>query len=306
MKITFKKLFLFILVAGTTVSCDLGPDKELDYGSGPFVTQFPFPTTTGYFLKDDSEIFNYGIPVELVGGNGLAIDSDIVITFDKIDYVDDPTTDLDDSYVTAVEGTDFEFVNPTNSITIPAGSTFASIPVRVLSGNLDDEHPSVLVLNITEVNSAGAVVASGNKSKINVILQGTCTSDLAKMYNLVTTRSTGAVYVLPDEDVVEIGTGKYLTSSTGPYNNRGLISAGAQLGTASAGFIFNEVCGRIALDAPQRLGGQLGGGYSNSVFQTPTQYAASSVDPVTGVITIEYSIWFASGDRQYRGVYTPQ
>ena len=309
MKNTFKKLFLFLFLAAAVTSCDeVGDDEELNYGNGAYVAQFPFPARTGFFLKDDAVIYDYNIPVELVGGNGLALDSDVTVSFEKLDFVDDVTTIDDDSYVSAVEGVDFEFVNPTNSIVIPAGSTFASIPIRVLSGNLDDQAPAVLVLNLTQVSASGAsVVTSGTKSKISVVLQGTCSSDLAGTYDLVTTRvGPGTVYVLPNEVVEEIAAGEYLTSSTGPYNNRGLISSGAQLGTASAGFIMIEVCGRIALKAGQRLGGQLGGGYSNSVYQTPAQYAASSVNPVTGVITVEYSIFFASGDRQYRGVYTPQ
>jgi hypothetical protein len=307
MKNIFKKLFLLTLLAGAITSCDMGDDKELNYGNEAFVAQFPFAAKSGFFLKSNSEIFSYEVPVELVGGNGLALDTDVAVSFEKLAYVDDASTTNDDTYVTAVEGTDFEFVNPVNSLVIPAGSTFASIPIRVISGNLDDTHPAVIVLSLTEVTATGAtVVSSGNKGKINLILQATCTSDLAGMYDLTATRiSTGAIYPLPGEEITEIGTGQYLTSSTGPYNIRGLISAGAQLGTPSGGFVFNEVCGRIALTQPdQGLGN---GAYSNIVTQSPAQAALSVVNPVTGVITIYYSIWFTGNtvERPYFGVYTP-
>ena len=307
MKNIFKKLFLLTLLAGAVSSCDMGNDKELNYGNEAFVAQFPFAAKTGYFLKTNSEIFNYEVPVELVGGNGLALDTDVAVSFEKLAYVDDASTINDDTYVTAVEGTDFEFVNPVKSLVIPAGSTFASIPIRVLSGNLDDTHPAVIVLNLTQVSASGAtVVSSGNKGKINVVLQATCTSDLAGMYDLIATRiATGAIYDLPGEEITEIGTGQYLTSSTGPYNIRGLISAAAQLGTPSGGFVFNEVCGRIALTQPdQGLGN---GAYSNIVTQAPDQAALSVVNPVTGVMTIYYSIWFTGNtvERKYFGVYTP-
>jgi hypothetical protein len=298
MKNTFKKLFLFLFIAGVTVSCDLGPDKELDYGSGAFVAQFHEAEKTALFLKDDAVVYPYEIPVELVGGNGLAINKDINLSF-EVDLVNS----------TAVEGVHFDFVNPTNTLVIASGNTFSTIKITVNSGNLDDQNPPVLVLKLTAVNAEGVeVLASGNKSTIALTLQGQCSSDLGGMYNLVTTRlDNGLTYVLPNEEVAETAPGEYLTSSTGPYNNRGLISAGAQITNGpSAGFFFNEVCGRIALKTGQRLGGQLGGGYSNAVFQTPAQYAVSSVNPVTGVITIEYSVFFAAGDRQYRGVYTPQ
>ena len=307
MKNIFKKLFLLTLLAGAVSSCDMGNDKELNYGNESFVAQFPFAAKTGYFLKTNSEIFNYEVPVELVGGNGLALDTDVAVSFEKLAYVDDASTINDDTYVTAVEGTDFEFVNPVRSLVIPAGSTFASIPIRVLSGNLDDTHPAVIVLNLTQVSASGAtVVSSGNKGKINVVLQATCTSDLAGMYDLTATRvSTGAIYALPGEEITEIGTGQYLTSSTGPYNVRGLVSANAQLASPSAGFVFNEVCGRIALTQPdQGLGN---GAYSNIVTQSPAQAATSVVNPVTGVITIYYSVWFTGNtvERPYFGVYTP-
>ena len=159
---------------------------------------------------------------------------------------------------------------------------------------------------MTEVNATGStVVSSGNKGKINVVLQATCISDLAGMYDLVSTRiSPGAIYNLPGEEISEVGTGQYLTSSTGPFNIRGLIAASVQLATPTAGFIFNEVCGRIALPQPSQL---LGGGYSNIVTQSPAQAAQSVVNSVTGVLTIYYSVWFTSNtlERQYFGVYTP-
>jgi hypothetical protein len=307
MKNIFKKLFLLTLLAGTVASCDMGDDKELNYGNESFVAQFPFAAKTGYFLKSNNEIFNYEVPVELVGGNGLALDTDVAVSFEKLDYVDDASTTSDDTYVTAVEGVDFEFVNPVQSLVIPAGSTFASIPIKVLSGNLDDSHPSVIVLKLTQVSATGAtVVTSGNKGTINVVLQATCTSDLAGMYDLIGNRpSNGAIYNLPNEEITQIGTGRYLTSSTGPYNIRGLISPNAQLATPTAGFIFNEVCGRIAMPQPNQ---PLGGAYSNWVTQSPAQAALSVVNPVTGVITIYYSVWFTSNtiENKYFGVYTPQ
>lgn len=310
MKNTFKKLFVFLLLAAAASSCDdIGDDKELNYGTGAYVAQFPFAEKTGFFLKDDAVIYDYNVPVQLVGGNGLALDTDVVVSFEQLDYVDDPTTTGDDTYVTAVEGVDFEFVNPTNTFTIPAGSTFASLPIRVLSGNLNDQAPSVLVLNLTTVDGSGtAVVASGNKGKINLILQGTCTSDLAGNYSTVTTRlSTGVVYTFATDVFDEIEAGTYNTSYVGPYYGLGQTpgTSGNTIvlgGTADAGYTFKEVCGRVKVETQN-----LGGVYSNEVRQTDAQYAASSVDPDTGVITIEYSVWFTGNtvERMFRSIYTP-
>lgn len=130
-----------------------------------------------------------------------------------------------------------------------------------------------------------------------------CGSFLAGTYDLIVTRvGTTTTYALPDEVITEIGDGTYYTSSTGPYNNRGAVSAGAQIPSPTPGFIFTDVCGALALQPNQTLGNY----YSNAVYQTPDQAALSSADPVTGVLTIHYSIYFAAGDRQYIGVYTPQ
>ncbi|MET0944737.1 MAG: hypothetical protein ABWY22_04985 [Flavobacterium sp.] len=305
MKNTFKKLFVFLLLATAAVSCDsVGDDQELNYGTGAYVAQFPFADKTGFFLKDEAVIYDYNVPVQLVGGNGLALNTDVVVSFVQETYV--PAAG--DNKVSAVEGVDFEFVNPTNSFTIPAGSTFASLPIRVLSGNLNDQAPSVLVLKLTEVSADGTtVVASGNKGTINLILQGTCTSDLAGNYTNSTTRlQTGAMYSWTLDVIEELEPGTYNTSFVGQYYGLGQDSgtgSTAVLGaTADAGYTFKEVCGRVKVETQN-----LGGVYSNEIRQSAAQYAASSVNPDTGVITIEYSIFFTGNtvERPFRSVYTP-
>ncbi|HLA55304.1 MAG TPA: hypothetical protein VK623_04355, partial [Flavobacterium sp.] len=214
MKNTFKKLFFFVLASATVVSCDLGSEDEPNFGNGPFVAQFPYATSTGYFLKDEGVVYPYDVPVELVGGNGLAVSQDIVLSYE---------VDMENS--TAVEGVNFDFVNDTNTATIPAGNAFSTIPIVIYSATLDDQDPPVLVLKLTEVTAEGVnVVASGSQGTIALTLQGTCSSDLAGMYNLVVTRtSSPGTYNLPGEAIIAHGTGQYLTDSTGPYNNRGLV-----------------------------------------------------------------------------------
>ncbi|RTY90256.1 hypothetical protein EKL32_21545 [Flavobacterium sp. GSN2] len=298
-------MFVFLLLATAAASCDsVGDDKELNYGNGAYVAQFPFAESTGYFLKDDAVIYDYNVPVQLVGGNGLALTNDVVVSFEQVTYV----PGVGDNKVSAVEGVDFEFVNTANSFTIPAGSAFASLPIRVLSGNLNDQAPSVLVLKLTEVDGSGTpVVASGNKGTISLILQGTCTSDLAGNYKNVTTRlSTGAQYKFDLDVFDELDLGIYNTSYVGPYYGLGQTagSSGNTVllgGTADAGYTFKEVCGRVKVETQN-----LGGAYSNEVRQSAAQYAASSVNPDTGVITIEYSIWFTGNtvERKFRSIYT--
>ena len=298
MKKTFKNLACLFIATLAIVSCDsVGDDDELNYGSGPYVAQFSTAAKTGFFLKDDNEVFNFDIPLELVGGNGLAVDSDLNLTFEV-------NTDLS----TAIEGTHFTFATSATNAVIPAGNKFASIKINVDSATLDDQNPPVLVLDLLDASADGeTVVVSGNKNRITITLQGTCTSDLAGNYFVSTTRLSpaGGPYTRTDEFIDEIGVGTYNTTTVGNYKavaDLTLTGTWNDLNAvADAGYDFKDVCGRIRVEEQN-----LGHAYLNLIKQTAAQYALSTVNEATGVITIEYSIFFTNNtvERPYRSVYT--
>lgn len=307
---TLKNLFLVLLVVSIS-SCDLGDDKELDYGNGPYVAQFPFASKTAFFLKDDAATFDYTLPVELVGGNGLALSKDITITYevDTVTTWDDDENPLTPEVVvnTAEEGLNFDFAGSA-SIVIPAGSTFASIPLKIYSGTLDDQDPPVLLLKLTSITADGVnVVTSGSKGSIALTLQGTCISNLSGLYNTYITRTStplGGPYTVASEPITEIGAGTYLTTVTGrfalPTITQVITGAFNQLNSGpTGGYIFKEVCGRIAVEQ-QRLFSV----YSTTISQTPTQYANSSVNSATGVMTVYFQL-DSSPAQVYKSVYTP-
>jgi hypothetical protein len=311
MKNLFRNAFAMLFIASLATSCDsVGDDEELNYGNGAYVTQFPSASKTAFFLKDENEIvYDYQIPVQLVGGNGLALDKDITVSFEKLAFEDDANSTADDTYTDAVQGQDFDFVNPSTTITIPAGSTFALIPIKVYSANLNDANQPVLVLNLTSSTADGYTVASsGNKSKIAVVLQAQCPSDLAGTYSNAISRLTpaGGPYSVASEIIEEIAPGEYLTQATGNFTLAayGLTVTGPwnQLAVPApyGGYKFKEVCGRVAVEEQN-----LFNYYSNLVQQTPAQYALSTVNPTTGVITIHYTVTFAAGNRAFRSTYTP-
>jgi hypothetical protein len=297
MKNSIKKLCFTLLVASVFTSCDLGGDKAANYGNGAYVTQFPFAEKTAFFLKDDAVIYDYDVPVELVGGNGLALNQDITLSYE-----------LDATENTAVQGVNFDFVNATNNFTIPAGSVFSTIKVKVYSGTLDDQAPPTLAIRLTSATAEGQdVVIAGQKGLIKLVLQGTCTSDLAGLYNNVTTRITpaGGPYTWTNQPITEVDAGTYQTVHTGNYYGQGGdpgTGTTVQLAPAYGGYTFKEVCGRVVVETQN-----LADYYSNLVKQSTDQYAASSVNPATGVITIEYSIFFTGNtvERKYRSIYTP-
>lgn len=298
MKKTFKNLACLFIATLAIVSCDsVGDDDELNYGSGPYVAQFSTAAKTGFFLKDDNEVFNFNIPLELVGGNGLAVDSDLNLTFEV-------NTDLS----TAIEGTHFTFATSATNAVIPAGNKFASIKINVDSATLDDQNPPVLVLDLLDASADGeTVVVSGNKNRITITLQGTCTSDLAGNYFVSTTRLSpaGGPYTRTDEFIDEIGVGTYNTTTVGNFK---AVADLTLTGTwndlpaaADAGYDFKDVCGRIRVEEQN-----LAHAYLNLIKQTDAQYALSTVNEATGVLTIEYSIFFSNNtvERPYRSVYT--
>ena len=142
----------------------------------------------------------------------------------------------------------------------------------------------VLVLKISDVSGSSSVIAS--TKPISISLNYACFSSLAGDYDVVTTKE-GATYTWT-ETIVEIGLGKYLTKRVGtwdpPLN-------------PEYGFIFTDVCSVINVP----LQG-LADTYSNEVWS----HTPGSVDGVTGIITIEYTIAFAAGNVTYKSVYTPK
>ena len=309
----FKSLFLILVVIAS--SCDVGNDEELNYGNGSFVTQFPFATKTGFFLKDDAVVYDYTVPIELVGGNGLALSTDTAISYeiDTTSTFDDDKDPLTPEVIvtTAIVGTNFDFVGPQSTV-IPAGGTFTSIPLKVYSGTLSDTNPPRVLLKLTSVTSVGNdVVASGNRGSLRLTLQGTCSSDLAGTYNTATVRTSplGGPYTVALEPITELSeSGTYVTDITGNFclPSNTLVKTGFFNNLNNGprgGYAFKEVCGRVAVEDQN-----LFTIYSATVKQSEAQFAASSVNQTTGVITIEYTLGNLGGaapTRVFRSVYTP-
>jgi len=281
-----------LVLSATYISCT--SDDVMSFDNSPYIVGFTKATDVKSYVTT-GDIVPLNVPINLIGGQqGLTMDTDVTISYEL------------DASSTAVVGDEFDFVNATNNVVLPGGGTSVDLPLLINTGNLETgtENAKTIVLNLTSVTSVNQVVIGTQYQQIIITLNGLCYSNLQGTYSLVATRITApaAVYNLPGEDITVVSDGVYLTSSTGPYNTRGLISAGAQLATPTAGFIFSEVCNDITLQTQQ-----LGGGYSNIVTQDAAQASVSHKDPVTGVLTIEYSVWFTGNtvERRYRGVYTP-
>jgi len=287
-----KKVFLLLMLSATLFSCS--DDEPQSFDSSPYLVGFNKASDVKSYTAT-GEVIPLNVPVVLLGGmTGLPVGSDVTVT-----YSVDPAS-------TATQGDEFDFVGGSNTAVIPAGGTFANIPISINTGNLEtgSENAKTLILNIVSAVSDHNVVVAQQYSQMMITINGLCFSNAQGMYHLTVTRmDTGTVYDLPGEEIFALAdAGNYLTNSTGPYNTRGLISAGAQLASDTPGFVFTEVCGDITMQTQQ-----LAGVYSNIVTQSAAQAANSHIDEA-GVITIEYSVWFTGNtvERPYRGVYVPE
>lgn len=283
-----KKIFLLLAVSFASVSCLVDDeDRQHANANSPYIVGFNKASSVQSYIANGDEVV-LNVPVILIGGaDGLPNSSDITINYELGDAT------------TGVEGDDFDFGSAVHSAVIPAGQTTVAIPLTIHTGNIPTGDVNIKIeLDITSA-TPGIVIGEQFKSTL-ITINGLCFSNLAKTYNLLTTRmDTGVVYNLPNEVVTATGDGTYLTSSTGPYNNRGAVSAGAQVPSATPGFNFTDVCDALSLETQN-----LAGIYSNLVQQSAAQAAGSFTAP-NDVMTIKYTITFAAGNRDYTGVYTP-
>ncbi|MCB2194716.1 MAG: DUF4843 domain-containing protein [Bacteroidetes bacterium] len=270
-----KYILIFLLSIGIFNSCLIDNETNVeDNDAGPNFAGFedPFMIRTG--IADGSE-YAIAVKVKLTGPTHLDVTNDITVTIG-----------VDQASSTAVEGTHYRIDNPT--ITLTAENNHLGLfELTMLTDGIVaplDESP-VVVLEVVSASGDNNVINNGKK--IDITLNYACPSDLAGDYSVVTVRDDGA-YNSWTETITEIGVGHYKTQYVGlwdtPLN-------------PDYGFDFLDVCDKITVPLQDLAGGL----YSNDVYG----HAEGNVDPVTGVITIMYTIEFTAGNSEYTAVYTP-
>ncbi|WP_339633649.1 hypothetical protein [Bizionia echini] len=268
---TFRYILVLFAMSFAITSCVLDDDEQT-FNEGPNVLLFPSSQVTGFFLNDNADDFTYTVPLSITGGDGNPLNAPTNANFEL------------DASSTATEGVEFDFVDNSGSVVIPAGNTFTNVPIIVHSGELDPANPTTVVLNITGGSSSASnnIVASGNRGQVTIVLQATCSSDLGGTYALTVTSDSGGSNFFPMEVITEIEEGTYLTTQTGTWDPGVLMASGAPI----EGFIFKEVCGSIVIEEQN-----LAGFFSNIVRGTEV---LGTVNPTTGDITLEYTIGFSN------------
>ncbi|MBR9914146.1 MAG: hypothetical protein GYB32_04865 [Algicola sp.] len=283
----FKIIILTILSAQLILSCSVDDEPqqlETDFATTPYVVGFNNDSAAPSYVTDGSvNVFSENII--LIGGQDFSNTPSFTVNFEV-----DPSS-------TAVAGTDYDFANSSQSITIPENRDFGTLDLNIYSENIDIDNPKVLVLNISSASN-NAVVASAFQT-LTITINGICFSDIGGMYSVTTTYGyhdflpTFSTHTM-DVELVDLGDGQYsLTDMSGGLYTVGPYVAAYGTGPTSFDVVITENCGDISWTDQNDPWGLV----------VPLDGGVNAVDPDTGVITIS---WFCEGYGENGvSVYTP-
>lgn len=278
LKIVLCAVALATLNFSCIVDDSTGEDNLNAFGESSYIVGFTNGTALLSYFEDVGAI-QQEFPINFLGGFDGNLNSDLTIN-----YSIDPAS-------TATEGLEFDFVDTSGTVTIPAGGSFAQFPLLVNTGGLDPNVPTELILNLDSVTGAPAVISAlGNQLKITFV---GCQSALNNFtYNCLVTRDDGAQWIHGVQDIRLLSPNTLKTRTTGGW------SAGT-LAPPDQGLTFTDVCGDLNIDAQNLMEY-----YSNQVTGTNLAGPDGQVDAATGNFSFEYEITFAAGNSNYLNEYT--
>ncbi len=272
-----KKIILLLAVAVASISCDddIRPDHEFTtsakaVGFGKEFADVSYFADQGQVQKD--------FPVDVIGGgDGMPFSSDT-----QVSYEIDPSS-------TATEGVEFDFIDNTGKVNIPAGQTFGNFSILVNTGSLNPTQKTELIVNLT-TSTNGAIVSDNNK-QFKIIFVG-CQSQVGGApYTVTVTRNDGLVRVYTNEVIYTTAVNNFKTTTTATYA-AGTIAP-------DQGYNFTDICGDITI--PNQNLAQ--GTYSNTVTGTNSYNGNDGVVNSINNFQTKYEVSFAAGPRQYVNNY---
>ncbi len=273
-----KKIIALLTLAIVGISCSEDsnlPDSQ--FGGTPRVVGFLKTTQNVPFFFDEG-VVRKEFPFDVLGtGTGAPYNSAITLT-----YTVDPST-------TAVVGDEFNWVNASSTVVIPAGQSFGMLPLDINTGNFDPIAKTSLVLNISAVDQDGFVISAQSK-QVTINFIG-CLSELAGTYTVVVTRGDGIIRTYTGETVELVDVNYFKTRTTGQWA-AGTIAP-------DQGYNFTDICGDISVSS-QGLAQEF---YSNKVKGLTTDGTDGEVLTAT-TFKVTYEISFAAGNQTYTNVYT--
>lgn len=270
-----KKLMSLLVVASVFMACtDDDIRTEQNLSNGPKVVGFISSLATVEYFTDEGVVLRE-FPMSLIGnGNGQPSATPIEVTYEV-----DPAS-------TATEGVEFDFVDDSGKITIPAGGTFGNFPINVNTGQLNPTQKTQLILNLVSSTPGSTIGAQYDQLRITFV---GCQSQLQGSYTVIISTVAGTS-TRTNESISVVGVNRFKTIYVGRY----------ALGTFTpSGYQFVDICGEIAV--PDQNLGQ----YSNQVYGIDA-YGAG----VDGIVTsptqfeVKHNISFAAGDQTQNYRYT--
>lgn len=261
MKLTIK---IFVLLATVSlVSCFDDPGTDIVWGDEAFleIDRAGQPNPTVNILnerKNDGTTYPFSVQINLMG---RPQSKDISVNFEI------------DAASTAIEGVHFTKQSAGNSITIPAGSNTVNLNFTQLADNIESGEKLNLILKLT-----GGDLPLSKYVRVTYALAITCPSNLAGDYDAHTDWI---------DDYGDAGSNDYpvtLALVAGQTNRYSLadLSGGMEpiiWSNPPVAVTFNDVCDEIVL-------------HQHSYFYAYFIDAGSSVDPNTGIITINWSNFY--------------
>ena len=277
LKIVLCAVALATLNFSCIVDDSTGEDNLNAFGESSYIVGFTNGTALLSYFEDVGAI-QQEFPINFLGGFDGNLNSDLTIN-----YSIDPAS-------SAVEGQEFDFVDTSGTVTIPAGGSFAQFPLLVNTGGLDPNVPTELILNLDSVTGAPAVISAlGNQLRITFV---GCQSALNNFnYNVVSVREDGVTVNHGVADIRVLAPNTLKTRTTGPWALNSIAD--------DTGMTFTDVCGDLNIDAQNLMET-----YSNQVTGTNLAGPDGQVDPATGNFTLSYEITFTAGNRNYLNEYT--
>lgn len=280
-KFIFTALFCSLMLSSCIVDDE---DEYLDaLANTPYTVGFSNATATESYFEDIGAVEKSYL-VKIIGGqDGSDPNAPITVSYS-----------VNTEASTATEGEEFSFTGSDRTLTIPAGSDFATLDLLVNTGSLNPDEPTKLVLDLTEINSSGApATIAAQRQQLTITFVG-CLSKVALpdqpvKYHLEVTSSSGGS-LSRDEEITYTGPNNFSTGSVGTWSSL----------PGCYCYPFEVICGEVFV--PDH---NLSDYYSNEVYGINDAGADGSVDPETGVITIKYNIDFSDGPVTYTAVYTP-
>lgn len=282
-----KFILLLCTISLFIVSCNIENDNG--FQSSPYIVGFENAVATNSYFQDEG-VVTAEYPVSLLGGqSGVKPGDDISINFA-----------VNTALSTATEGVEFDLPLP-GSLTLPAGSSFALLPVDINTGNFNPNEPTSVFIDIS--TSTDGITVSAINQTIEIKFVG-CLSDVDQYSYSLSFEYTSvggdfSAYSADDVHTFSLtGTpNNFLADSTPPWGPNGLFGALAPPADRN-GYIMEVVCGEVFI-----VSQNLGNYYANTVegiagSTNPCGY----VDETTGDIYIDFDVCFAGNCRKLRNV----